>query len=427
MAESRRKLARYRIAVCASAALFAGWASLDPAFGQSPSSAPVWGIAFLAGLTVAAELWVLQMPRYGAVTLSDSVFYASMLLYSPQVTVALVLISKLVRFVRERMQRKLRPGFVFYSVSQSLLSFGLAARAHSLAAGPGWARQALALVLAVLVGFAVQSLLVALHQWLYQRGMGRWTNRINFQRLRLSLLTMAPLGLLLAICLTLHPAAVLLLLGPLAITCQSVKRYTDTLREARDVIENLAEAVEKRDPHTTGHSARVAAIAEDVARVMGLNEKLVARVATAGRLHDLGKISVGDDILLKIDELTGEELEAIRRYPEVGADVAAKLSLSREEAEFIRHHHEWYDGSGHPCGLKGGAIPLGARILAVAEAFDSMTTPRSYRAALTEEEAWIRLEAGKGIQFDPNVVNAFYVVWQQSRRYSAGLRLVASA
>ncbi len=425
MAHPRKRLARFRTAVVTAAVLFAVWQVLDPAFAIPQTRVPLWGALVLVVLTVGAELWVLRMPRYGSVTLSDSTLYASMVLYSPQITLGLVLTSKLVRFVRERLERPVRVGFILYSVSQSVLSFGLASCLYSRLATPGVVlslRNLACLVLAVCAVFGVQALVISLHQWLYQRGIGRWTTRINWQRLRLAFLAQAPLGLLLAIGFALKPAAVLLLVGPLAITCSSLKRYTDTLREAREVIENLAQAVEKRDPHTTGHSLRVAEYAEDIAREMGLSEKVVARVATAGRLHDLGKISVGDDILLKIDQLTGEEYEAIKRYPAVGAEVASKLSLSREEAEYIRYHHEWFDGNGYPSGLKGNEIPLGARILAVAEAFDSMTTPRSYRPAFSQEEAWVRLEAGKGLQFDPNVVNALYVAWLKGRRSAEGSR-----
>lgn len=429
VAHPRKRLTRFRSAVVLAALLFAVLQLLDPSFAVRRTGVPFWGALVLALLTVGAELWVLRMPRYGSVTLSDSMLYASMVLYSPQVTLGLVLVSKLVRFVREALTRPVRAGFILYSVSQSVLSFGLASWVYASLAGPGvgTVRNLACLALAVLTVFAVQALVISLHQWLYQRSIGRWTTRINWQRLRLAFLAQAPLGLLLALGFALKPAAVLLLVGPLAITCSSLKRYTDTLREAREVIENLAQAVEKRDPHTTGHSLRVADYSEDIAREMGLSEKLVARVATAGRLHDLGKISVGDDILLKIDQLTGEEYEAIKRSPSMGAEVAAKLSLSREEAEFIRHHHEWYDGNGYPSGLKGEEIPLGARILAVAEAFDSMTTPRSYRPAFSEDEAWVRLEAGKGLQFDPNVVNALYVAWQKGRRNARpALRLVGA-
>ncbi len=411
-------MTRFRSAVVFTAVLFCIWQLLDPSFATPASDVPYWGALVLAVLTAGAEIWVLRMPRYGSVTLSDSMLYATMVLYSPQVTLGLVLLSKLVRFVREALERPVRLGFILYSVSQSVLSFGLAAWVYARLCGPGVSspRNLLCLVLAVLTVFGVQALVISLHQWLYQRSIGRWTTRINWQRLRLAFMAQAPLGLLLAIGFALKPAAVLLLVGPLAITCNSLKRYTDTLREAREVIENLAQAVEKRDPHTSGHSLRVAEYSEDIAREMGLSEKMVSRVATAGRLHDLGKISVGDDILLKIDQLTGEEYEAIKRSTSMGADMASQLSLSREEAEYIRYHHEWYDGNGYPCGLKGNEIPLGARILAVAEAFDSMTTPRSFRPAYTEDEAWVRLEAGRGLQFDPNVVNALYVAWQKGRR-----------
>jgi response regulator RpfG family c-di-GMP phosphodiesterase len=156
----------------------------------------------------------------------------------------------------------------------------------------------------------------------------------------------------------------------------------------------------------------VSVLAADVARVLHLDEFAVGCVEAAGRLHELGKISVGDRILCKSGALRESEWVKVRRYPEVGANVAARLSLSRKEAELIRFHQERFDGSGY-YGVKGQAIPLGSRILGAAKAFDAMISRRAYRPAFTFTEAVQHIREQSGLQFDPRVVEAMMVCLKQ--------------
>jgi len=371
-------------------------------------ASPLWGLPFFIVLAVIAEFRPLTLPRYGPVSLADAVCYAVMALYGPLATVTAAVAAGVSRFRRESRRQNVSQDFVAYSLSQAILSYGLGACLYAGFAGQQLGvLQALLLVVCVVATFSVQSLIVSVHQWLDQDRVGVWTTRINWQRLRLSLQAMLPLGLLMAETARIEPMALLLLLGPLAVTYHSICNYTETLREARAVIEHLAEAVERREPLTQGHSTRVAAYACDIARQLRLPEPMVLRVATAARLHDLGKISLGDEILSKAGRLEPQEWERVRRYPEVGAQVASCLSLAREEAEYIRYHQEWYNGQGYPYGIQGEEIPVGARILAVAKAYDALTSPRSYRRRpIPVARALNKLAQAKGTQFDPNVVEA---------------------
>lgn len=409
---TRPRVGAYRLAVVGLAVLLIAWVVARPD-RTAPPVVPLWGVAVLALLAVLAEQWILLMPNYGVVTMADAVYFGCMVLYGPAGTLLLAAAATCSRLVRERRTRRVSASYAWYSAAQAVLALGLASLFYAEYSEPGPffadPRNLLAFGGAVGTCFLVQGVLTAVHQWLDQ-SVGVWGSRVNWMRLRLYLVVLGPLGLLLATAFEIRPVAVLLLLGPLAVTYASLKRYTDTLREARVVIESLADAVETRDPHTGGHSLRVAAYAEDIARELRLPETEVARIVAAGRLHDLGKISVADEVLTKLEELTDEEFASIRRHADVGAQVASQLSLSRDQALYIRHHHEWYDGSGYPDGLQGRDIPLGARILALAEAWDTMTTPRSYREALTREEALRKIEAGREIQFDPRVLDAFLAV-----------------
>lgn len=399
----QERLAAFRYAVTALACLLG---ALIICCFPIQNGGPLWGIPFLLALATIAEMRPLRLPRYGAMSLADASHYAVAVLYGPALTLLSVGGAGASRFVREARRGGVSLGFVSYSIAQTLLSYGSGACCYALLAPHHWVTRALSLALAVLVTFLVQSSIVAVYQWLEQETVGRWRSRINWDRLRLGLQATGPLGGLMAVTLVCGPAAFALLLGPLAVTYLSIKNYTDTLREAREVIESLVEAVERREPHMAGHALRVAAYAADIARALGLEEGLVARVATAGRLHDLGKISIDETILGKAASLTQQETAAVRRHPEIGAEVAAKLSLSRQEAEFIRYHHEWYNGEGYPYGIQGESIPLGARILAVAEAFDTMLTPRAYGEPFSQSRALDDLRKGEGTQFDPQVVQA---------------------
>jgi len=149
----------------------------------------------------------------------------------------------------------------------------------------------------------------------------------------------------------------------------------------------LANALEAKDPYTRGHSMRVADLARRLALAKGLPRPAAETIAQAALLHDLGKIGVAESILRKPGALTEAEWSIMRRHPLTGAQIVAPLEFFDEGAVIVRHHHERLDGSGYPDGLKGEGIPLGARVVAVADVYDALTSGRSYRAALLHTEA----------------------------------------
>jgi putative nucleotidyltransferase with HDIG domain len=178
--------------------------------------------------------------------------------------------------------------------------------------------------------------------------------------------------------------------------------------QARNVklLEQLVSGLETRDPYLHGHSRRVARHSWMIARQMGLPREEVLRIRTAAAIHDVGKINTPKSILHKPDRLTDSEYEIIKRHPGEGADMAEVLEDPQIVA-IVRHHHERNDGSGYPSGLVGEAIPLGARIVAVADTFDAITSTRSYRAASAHKKAIDILKAEAGTHLDADVVKAF--------------------
>jgi HD-GYP domain-containing protein (c-di-GMP phosphodiesterase class II) len=169
----------------------------------------------------------------------------------------------------------------------------------------------------------------------------------------------------------------------------------------------LAAAVDAKDHYTYGHSRKVNIYAVVLAEALGLASDEVSRISTSALLHDIGKIGVPDSILNKQGELDPEEWEAIKTHPRLGANIVGNVHDLAPCVGNILYHHEKWDGMGYPEGLRGKSIPLGARILSVADAFAAMASARPYREALADDKALERLKEGAGTQFDPELVALF--------------------
>jgi putative nucleotidyltransferase with HDIG domain len=169
----------------------------------------------------------------------------------------------------------------------------------------------------------------------------------------------------------------------------------------------LSRAIEARDPYTRGHCARVTEIAEAIALRLGWSEERIALLRVGGPLHDIGKLGISDEVLGKAGGLENHELDQIREHPRIGAKILLRVASFRDALPYVLYHHERWDGTGYPTGKAGEEIPLEARVLAVADAFDAMTSDRPYRRALTREEALGEVERCAGTQFDPEIARVF--------------------
>ncbi|MCX7793268.1 MAG: HD domain-containing protein [Thermodesulfovibrionales bacterium] len=192
-----------------------------------------------------------------------------------------------------------------------------------------------------------------------------------------------------------------------AVAIENANLYKELKETFYGTIEALAETIEKRDPYTGGHTRRVMQYSLATGRELGLSGRELENLKLAAILHDIGKIGIRDSILLKKTNLTEEEAMVMNLHPKYGAEILEHIKQLKDVIPGMRGHHEKYDGSGYPDGLKGEDIPLFARIIAVADAYDAMTTDRPYRKALSREQAFEELKKSSGRQFDPVVVNAF--------------------
>jgi putative two-component system response regulator len=179
-----------------------------------------------------------------------------------------------------------------------------------------------------------------------------------------------------------------------------------------NAITALAYALEAKDVYTSGHSQRVTEISVAIAKHLGLDKETIEKIRLAGLVHDIGKIGVRESVLNKPGSLSDEEYKHVRLHSETGARILKPIVGDGDILKAVRHHHERYDGAGYPDGLKGEQIPQLARIIAVADTFDAMTSERPYRKALTPQEACAEVERCRGTQFDPEVASAFLEVWR---------------
>jgi len=185
------------------------------------------------------------------------------------------------------------------------------------------------------------------------------------------------------------------------------KSHRQMQRSVLQSLLGLANALEAKDEYTRGHSERVAGLAQRLALAAGLGIAEAKTIAEAGLLHDLGKIGVPEHILRKQGPLTDEEWIAMRRHPLTGAQIVAPLEFFADAALIVRHHHERHDGSGYPDGLKGDGIPVGARIVAIADVYDALTSERPYRRKLARAEAVQIMRDDAGLTLEPRLTELF--------------------
>lgn len=274
------------------------------------------------------------------------------------------------------------------------------------------------LLLAAATFFLVNGSLVSLYIY-FNKGNSVWqTWRQSIFWTAPTFLAFIPLALVLAqIYFWGGGFSLLLFIIPLLIARQIFQTYIKLKNTYLDVIKSLVAVLEAKDPYTKGHSERVAQLAVDIGKTFKLKPEKLNILKFAGILHDIGKIGIPHKILRKPTRLTLYEYEQIKEHPESGALILQELKFFDPIIPIVFHHHERYDGSGYVDGLRKKEIPFLARILAVADAYDAMTSPRPYRAAMTKEEACQELLIHSNTQFDPLVVNSLLnlVGYQQTQ------------
>ncbi len=366
----------------------------------------LWWIAF----AIIADMSPILLPGSRAyITVSSALDYAAIVVFGPVVAAMISTISTVVTTLttsRKSLHKLLFNACLF------IVTIMVAGRVFVWLGGHA-TRSPAELVLPMagcgITYFLIDTFGVSLVVALSQRGsVWRIWQRTYLWTTITHLVGFVPLGaIIVVIFMHIGIPGVALFLVPLLLARYSFKLYTDMREVHIETVRALTSAIDASDPYTKGHSERVTLYATALAREMRLSERRVQAIEYAGLLHDMGKIGLQHTILLKPGSLTDSEWEEMKRHPETGAKIVKELHFLTGARDVVLYHHERFDGTGYPRGLVGEQIPLEARIVKVADAFDAMLSDRPYRKALSLDGALGQLQDGSGREFDPRAVEAF--------------------
>ncbi len=366
-------------------------------------------LLFWIATTLVASMFPVHMPRGPVVSVATAPIIAAAILGGPS-SAAIVAILGTIE-LRELQGRVPWYGVVYnhtFPAIAAVLSgvlFLFLSGDEGIASPVGLAAGVAAGIVFVGVDTGMSSLAVALRE---ERPFGAVVAS-DFRSFGMSLVGLTPMAWLMALAyMYIGPLVALVFALPLYTTRAAYKAVVDIREMFTQTVKALASAIDARDPSTKKHSEHVSGIAVEIGQAMNLSEPELEQLEWAGLLHDIGKIGIRDSVLLKPEKLSREERILMNEHPAKGEEILKDVDQLAAERPLIRHHHEWYNGSGYPDRLIGDEIPLLARVLHVADAFEAMTASRPYRPIpLSGAEAFEELERYAGIQFDPDVVEAF--------------------
>lgn len=379
-------------------------------------------------LAVLAKCYPLRIALKTRLTLDTAVFFAVVLLFPPASAMILAGISTLIAqtLTRENWLERL------FNTARAVLRVGVATW---LLAAAGWSTTALVFPtpaqLALLVAAAgvmyVLDRLLVVTMVAPRTGLPLWPA----WRQALTLAGTAgvaqfALGLIAATAIAAQPWTLPLFALPAVAVYHALERHVQLRQQTLEAVEALADLIDVRDRYTSDHSQRVATIARELAIALELPPGEVSTIEWAARVHDVGKIAIDPALLTKEGELNDAEWAELRRHPVAGAEMLSRFPQLAMATTYVLHHHERFDGAGYPSGLQGEAIPLGARIIAVADGLDAMINARPYRPALPPGVVLAELSRQRGDQWDAHIVNCLFDLIQQERITLAKLPVCTS-
>lgn len=368
-------------------------------------TAAVLGLASLA-------LEFIDFPLViGGETSFSTVAYMAMVFMLPFPIAAIVgMITVIIADLRNRKQIL----SILFNASNFALTFGLTGLIWYLVFGnipvteaPSTLLTLLIVVAMVLTFYTINVLLTDITLALIGNRSLKYIWLTNDTPVTLPFICLEVVGVLLAVVWETVPALAPLLIIPAVTTFIAFEMIHRLQRQTQEAMITMADAIDRRDPYTADHSRRVAELSMQIAEVHGLNERDMERLRLAARVHDIGKIGIGNEVLHKDGKLTDEEWEEMKSHPVIGEQLLQPYSQFRHETSIVRSHHERWDGKGYPDGLVGARIPLASRIIAVADTYDAMTSSRPYRDGLPRQVAIDEIRNSALTQFDPQVVGSF--------------------
>jgi HD-GYP domain-containing protein (c-di-GMP phosphodiesterase class II) len=395
--------------ILALVALFAADASLPTIEGHELLAA-----VLLTGLATTADRYQFHLTHKTSINVTTACFVAMLLVLPLSILGVLVYAT----ILGGHLLRRADPAEALFNAAVGALEILAAGLCLAALAS---VNEYLALGLAVTVMHLVNTGLVAVAAGL-QLGTNPWrTWFVTFADDLPAQIVLTLLGLVAATVVETRPLLVPVLALPVYLVHRAQQQAVRLGADTREALASLVEIVELRDPYTAGHSRRVAETARTLALRLGLTHEEADSIESAGRVHDIGKVAIDPAVLTKPGKLDDDEWVEMKRHPGYGADVIARIAAYPEGHRLVRHHHEAWDGTGYPDGVSGEAIPLGARILAVADTFDALTSDRPYRQGMDLEHAVAILSDGAGKQWDARIVDALVAHLAETHRPAPSL------
>ena len=383
-----------------------------------PSFSNIWlAILFFVIISIFAEFIPVDLPVGGVISIGFPIDFVLILVYGPALA---MLITALGALIGEIIERKVSWYKIIFNTSQYALTAGIAGIAYQQAGGVVGAQNIFRFILPAtlcaltycIVNITFFVMVVSFAQNVRIKKI--W--RTSIKEMIPSYIAEAPMGFLMAIVYTeVGIVGILLFFLPLLLARRSFELYTKMRKVYLDTIRALAAAIDAKDPYTKGHSERVSEMSVVLAQELNLSDNYIENIEYTALLHDIGKIGIDDSILGKKGSLTDQEFDKIKEHTIMGANIIQPVDFLKNSYRAIYHHHERYNGKGYPDGIKSEDIPILARIIAVADAYDAMSSDRPYRKKLSKDKILKELKDQSGKQFDPEIVKVLISVLDRER------------
>jgi len=381
-------------------------------------TADTWLIlTFFIVLSTVAEFMPVDLPVGGRVTIGFPIDFVVIIIYGPAFAICVTFIGEILGdiFNRKTIWYK-----TLFNASQYALSAGIAGIVYQGLGGVvGAANLSNYIVPAAIC--AISYFLINSNLFMIGFSLSEEVSILSVWEKQISgaivtYISLAPIGFIMALVYTsIGVWGIILFFFPLFLARRSFELYTKMRKMYLETIRALAAAIDAKDPYTKGHSERVAETSVALAQELNLSGRDIENIEYTALLHDIGKIGIADSILGKKDSLTSQEFDKIKEHTIMGANIIEPIDFLKNSYWAIYHHHERYNGGGYPDGLKAKDIPLCARIIGVADAYDAMGSDRPYRKKLSKEKILKEFTEQSGKQFDPQIVNALMLILKRER------------
>ncbi len=402
------------------------YVSFNTFYGLKVQDLPYLILSFLVLFAFLAEIYEVEIVEKGYFSVSTAIYTGSIIIGGAPLALSvaipsLVFSETLIRF--ESLPEKASSLDVLNKIIFNTAQIVIAIKAGSLVfkyiggepapftTAYDYLPPLIAFLIFTLVNTSLVSGIISITQgtsFLYQM-------KFNLRNLHVQVLSLGVLSILIAVTYASSPWNLLLVAVLLLLVNNSLRGYIQLRRQAKQTFEKIMELLGKRDPYTHRHSESVGDLTEEIVKEMDIKPGIMEDIVSAARVHDIGKLGIPDSILLKEDGLTEEEWETMKEHPVVGADILSGLTIYDDAVDIVRYEHERWDGSGYPEGLEKEDIPLGSRVVAVADVWNALRTKRPYRGPLSIEESKEEIKEMAGVKLDPEVVDALLTVVEEGR------------